>query len=491
MCFYFRASCFRTISGYTMKSSGHRISACLLALLVGFLTLLFIGSCGGGGSRAPQLTGTITTSISDPPVCAESEGGPFSHVWVTITEVRAHISSDAGPNDSGWVDLINLGSIPKQIDLLSLASTTCILTQLGSTSGLPPGKYQQIRFHLLANDATGVTVMPENHCGIGPGTGPFNCVLLSGDTATQTLQLTSEAQTGLKIPPGQISGGGISLKPGQSADININFDACSSVVGRGPGGFLLKPTLHAGEVSLNSNSISGNVVVTGTTTAIPGAIVLLEQPDSNHVDRVFMRMSTVTGTDGSFIFCPLPAGNYDVVVAASRTPVGGVTTTYNATITFSVPLGTALTNLPLIAEGGANTPAAITATATTAGSGAKSAEVTLSALQEATPTSGPTLQVTIPVFGAITQPPMVTTTAAISCTVVVDCVTDTLLVPGSNPQFGTFSSSGFTYTAPTAGDASYKVEAQACGSTLLSGPLTVGPGGSVTVSTTFAFTGCP
>lgn len=212
-----------------MKPSGYRIRVCLFALVAAFLSVIFIGNCGGSGP-SPQATGTITTSISDPPLCADSSGGPYSHVWVTITEVRAHISSDAGPNDSGWVDLINLGSTPKQIDLLSLASTTCILTQLGSTSGLPPGNYQQIRFHLLANDATGVSVMPQNNCGSGPGTGPFNCVVLSGTSTPQTLTLTSEAQTGIKIPPGQISGGGISLKAGQSADININFDACSSIV---------------------------------------------------------------------------------------------------------------------------------------------------------------------------------------------------------------------------------------------------------------------
>src|SRR5437016_6046176 len=85
--------------------------------------------------------GTVTTSLSDPPVCKNSTSpmGPFSNVWVTVTKVTANINGDAGPSDSGWVTLLDLSSSPKQIDLFSTVSTTCVLTQLGSTSGLPPG----------------------------------------------------------------------------------------------------------------------------------------------------------------------------------------------------------------------------------------------------------------------------------------------------------------------------------------------------------------
>jgi hypothetical protein len=43
------------------------------------------------------VTGTITTTLVDPPVCSTS----FDHVWVTVTKVTANISSTAADTDSG------------------------------------------------------------------------------------------------------------------------------------------------------------------------------------------------------------------------------------------------------------------------------------------------------------------------------------------------------------------------------------------------------
>ena len=104
--------------------------------------LIAIGLLTGCGSTRTQTTtpgtGSVTTLLSDPPTCA-APGGQFQNVWVTITKVTANISSSAAPTDSGWVTLADLTANPKQIDLLSLASTTCVLTQLGSATGLPPG----------------------------------------------------------------------------------------------------------------------------------------------------------------------------------------------------------------------------------------------------------------------------------------------------------------------------------------------------------------
>src|SRR5438874_10873716 len=116
--------------------------------------LVVLGGCGSGNTQSSSsMTGKVTTSITDPPTCTAQ----YSNVWVTVTKVVAHISSDAGSSDSGWVTLVDLTNGPMQIDLLSLASTACTLKTLGSTTGLPPGKYQQIRLILLANDATGAT----------------------------------------------------------------------------------------------------------------------------------------------------------------------------------------------------------------------------------------------------------------------------------------------------------------------------------------------
>jgi len=476
-----------------MKEGRLRSRASLALLVAASIWLVVLTGCGSGTQNSTSsMTGAVTTSISDPPTCAAQ----YSNVWVTITKVVAHISSDAGSNDSGWVTLVDLTSNPKQIDLLSLASTTCVLTQLGSTTGLPPGKYQQIRLILLANDATGATPSP-NACG----SGGFNCVVPNGGSP-QTLNLSSEAKTGLKIPPGQIAGGGIDLMVGQSADINIDFDACRSILRQGNGRYRLKPTLHAGEVALNQNTLSGRVVDNTTTNPIPGAVVSLEQV-VNNVDRV--QMSALTASDGTFFFCPLPPGNYDVVV----TGMTG-TTTYNATVTLQVPVGTALGDIGLIPEGtGTTTPGTINGmvTSTTAANLATSTDVTLFALQQATAPGGSAVTVTIPLFAGSTAFPLATDGVAVcpAATAATDCANYTLLVPGSNPRAGTFNSAGTSYSTPS-GNAAYSIEADAtksdgtadCSSPTVTittdnatpaNPLAVGPGGTVTAAT-ITFTGC-
>lgn len=484
--------------GWIMKFCGRCKFAVLTVVAISSLPLFMLTSCGGGtgssGGPVATNTGTVTTNISDPPTCGVSSGGSVKSVWVTITRVRAHISSDADPNASGWVDLVDLRSAPKQIDLLSLQSTTCVLTQLGSSSGLVPGNYQQIRLLLLSNTpGSGEATPSPNNCG----SGGFNCVVLA-DNSVHTLLLSSEAQTGIKVPPGQIAGGAISLQAGQSADINIDFDSCASIVREGNGQFRLKPTLTAGVVSRNSNSISGKVV-DSKGNGIPGAIVILEKPTSG-IDRKFR--STMTASDGTFTFCPLPSGTYDVVAAASVTSASNVTTTYNATITFNVALGTSL-NIPLTAEAGTgNTlPTPITGLLTTAGSNPAtppSAPITLLALQDATPTGGSTLKATIPVFGAGMQPPQVTTaasSASLTCPAGTDCANFTLKVPSSNPQVGTFSASGTTYSPQGGSNVTYTIqpEASTCtGLTPTSQQVSFTPGTAtpVPVPQTFAFTGC-
>lgn len=459
----------------------------------------WIISCGGNSTPVPvanATTGTVNTTLTDPPTCATS----FDHVWVTVTKVTANISSTADTSGSGWVTLADLTGSPKQIDLLSLASTTCLLAQLGSTSGLPPGNYQQIRVLLLANDAS--SGPSPNQCGSGNG---FNCVVPHNGSA-QELLLSSEAQTGIKIPPGQITGGGINLVAGQAADLNINFDACASIILQGNGHYRLKPTLHAGQVAVNNNALTGTVVDGSNSNPIPGALVLLEQPDTHSIDRVVN--AGVTDANGLFNFCPLTPGNYDVVVAA--TVNGTLTTTvYGATIGFNVPTGTALGKIPLVSEGtgtALTTPwATIAGQVTSAGSsGATEQDITLYALQDATPTGGSLVHVTVPVFSAGAQPPTVLTTdspvpATPACPLGTDCFNYSLVVPSGNPSVGTFSSGAITYAAPAAGTVNYSLFAEsvdnpACTASVPSPALipgiTVTPAATTTVSTVAAFSGC-
>ena len=440
-----------------------RSSLFLTSLLFVCLAVVLAG-CGGGSSvpitsTGTPVTGTIRTSVSDPPICK----GPlapsnlqFEKIIVTITKVRAHISGSAGENDGGWVDLVDLTAAPKQIDLLSGGDTQCILAALGSTTGLPPGNYQQIRVHLLSNSPTGNVATPSsNLCdAAGPGPGPFNCVQPVGG-ALEPINLSSQDRTGLKVPPGRIAGGRLSLEAGQAADIDINIDACRSIVRQGNGQFRLLPTLHAGEVSVARDTLSGKLVALNTadstTAAIPKPatmIVFAEQPDSDGVDRVVVSRVLNPDGDGSFSFCPLPAeGNYDV--AASALDANGVT--YNATIVFNVPSGTSLGDIGLVPESGASTaPATLKGVASSQDGGgvATAADVSLSALQAATPSGGSGRKVTIPTFGESTlNVATAASTAELTCPANTKCGAFTLNVPASNPRVGTFSSGSVTYAA--------------------------------------------
>jgi Domain of unknown function (DUF4382) len=273
------------------------------------LMLVALIACGGGGNT-PSQTGFVNTSTSDPPTCS-APSGPYSHVFVTVTDVKIHSSANAGSNDSGWIDLTpNLKNTPKQVDLLSQASTECFLAMLGSKTEIQAGSYQQIRVFLAPDNTT----ISGNQCSSAPGN-PANCVVLAADSSVHALKLASEAQSGLKIPSGQIAGGKFTISPGETKDLDIDFNACASIVASANGQFILKPVLHAGEVGLSS-AINGTVIDNSTSIPIVGGttVVALEQKDSGGVDRVVM--STLADANGNFALCPVPAGAYDLVVAA-------------------------------------------------------------------------------------------------------------------------------------------------------------------------------
>src|SRR6266478_5465984 len=159
-----------------------------LGVTVVAVVLVLVG-CSGGGTSSP--TGFVNTSVSDPPTCS-APSGPYSHVFVTVTDVKIHSSSNAGANDSGWIDLTpDLKNSPKQVDLLAQASTECFLAMLGSKKEIQAGTYQQIRVFLAPNN----TSISANQCSSAPGNAA-NCVVLAADNSVHALQLASEAQSG-------------------------------------------------------------------------------------------------------------------------------------------------------------------------------------------------------------------------------------------------------------------------------------------------------
>ena len=468
-------------------------TAAAMTLIVG--GALFLSGCGSSGSPTTSNAAAVNVRVSDPTTCSAPQG-QFAHILVTITDVEIHSSTSAGPNDPGWIDLTpGLKQSPMQVDLLAQSDNQCFLATLGSTSEIQPGTFQQIRIFLASNS----TAVSGNKCG-----STANCVMLTSSPNTpQPLLLSSESQTGIKIPSGQIAGGQFVVGAGQTKDLDVDFNACESVVAQGNGQFRLKPVLHAGEVSLTSASINGKIVDSATSQPVSGGttLVALEQEDSDGVDRVIME--TVADSTGAFVFCPVAAGTYDVVAVA----INGSMVDYGATVITGVQPGDALGTVPLTAQADLNkSPASISGQVTTStGSAATAVVISVSALQSITVNSS-FLLVTIP-LAPQSAAAVNFTTAAGTCPANTDCGSYTLKVPAANPSVGTFSTSGTQNpTPPGIGVVNYTVDARAfvigggttadcnpsdlqTSSTSGNTPLTV-TGGSSPIAATLAFTGC-
>ncbi len=430
-----------------------------IASLLGAIGLATVGvSCGVTGSGISSGgTGTINVSMTDPPSCAFPNGN-FVHVYITVRTVQAHTSATADDSSAGWQELApQLVNQPMQIDLFAAGSNTCLLTNLGSNAALPAGNYQQIRLLLVPNSAGSGPTPATNNCN-GQG---FNCVVLH-DGSIHQLNLSSQANTGLKIPPGQIVGGPISVGTGQDVDLNIDFNACASIIQEGNGQYRLKPVLTAGQVSTNNTGISGQVVDSVTKLPIVGgtAIVALERQDGTGTDTIFMQAAT--DSSGNFNFCPLPAGAiFDVVAVA----INGAGVAYNATVETAVLGGTNVGTIPLIAETG-TTPGPATfqgfVTATT-GSAPASIEALVSAIQTVPLSGGGTLPVTIPAEGNSTASISVAsaTNCPASAPAKTNCAQYTLIEPASNPSVGAIAAGKISFSTPAASPVLYSIRADA------------------------------
>lgn len=463
--------------------------ACLLGTLS--LTWLLVVGCSSGAPSTPTTTNSMATAsvmLSDPATCM-APNGPYEHVYVTVTDVKASVNAAAGDNDPSFVDLApGLAAAPKQIDLLGQATNQCFLATLGASQQLQPGNYQQIRIILADNSAT----IASNACS-----GSANCVVLN-DGTVHPLLLSSESKTGIKIPAGQIANNGFNIASGETKDLDIDFNTCVSIVREGNGQFRLKPVMHAGEVTTTSSSINGTVVDSATGNPISGSVmVALEQKDAAGVDRVFM--NTMTTAAGTFVFCPLPTGTYDVVIVGQST--AGVI--YAPTIVTGVATGSALSTVALHAQ-----PAATPGAATLQGSvttqnaatppAATDADLQVSFL--ATPVTG--LTVTVPLLpnGSQSSATLALSTASGStCPSGTDCAVYSAMLSASAPFVGAFPSGGATLTQSTLA-AAYTVDALAfvpsSGGTADCSPNEVQPtavppvSGTTVAVPTIAFTGC-
>lgn len=414
------------------------VLACLFAIA------LVITACSSGTVNTASGMGTVSVMLSDPATC-QAPDGPYAHVYVTITDVQANVSSTASPTDGSWVDLTpNLTKSPKQVDLLGLASNQCFLATLGDSMQLQAGSYQQIRVILASNSAS----ITNNACGSAA-----NCVVLTSDNSVHTLNLSSEAQTGIKIPSGQIASGAFTIGAGQTKDLDIDFNTCESIVLQGNGQYRLMPVLHAGEVSTTSTSINGTVVDAATGKPVAGsAVVVLEQKDSAGIDRPVGGSSKVVNTDGSFVYCPLPAGTYDVVVVGTTTGGAFYQPSIVTGVTVGSTTGTIKLYLPTVST---NASLAGTVSSQNASNQGTVADVQLSALETV---NSATYTIPLPLTSTQSSATLnVETAPGSGCSTGTDCASYTLNVPGGAVNIGAWVSSGVTLTVSTS-LASYSVD---------------------------------
>lgn len=378
----------------------------------------------------------------------------YSDIYVTIAEVDARLKGA-----KGWQNLTqNLASNPVQVDLLESGgeasepgfnASDCVLAAVGSTAGLPPGKYQNLRMQLVPN-------------GGSPAPSPNACATISADTYN-CIQFSDGEFRPLRVPPGpvkippnKVARGGLTVAPGAGVDLDIDLDACHDVVARSAGTtttYKLRAKLRAGALSLNS-LIAGQTVVgsagsDGTVSAgaspaaVPSASVWLEQAPpapnfavgnpaasasaSASVENIVAQ--TTSDANGNFVFCPVPGDTYEVVAEATS---GSPT---DVTITTGVDAATNGNNLmiPLL-------PASATGLDvefTSAGSGGPTAATIATGAAQSVP-SGPAVQ--IPLLDGSAAGPVTTSLTGCAtippCPLGTECACFTLNVPSDNPVTG-------------------------------------------------------
>jgi len=286
-------------------------------------------ACGGGGdggvAPAPAPgpgTGTLRVALTDAPNCRVGNDD-LDKVYVTVERVRVHQSSDAEPPTGGWTDVVI--SPARKIDLLEL--TNGRLAELGATL-IPAGNYTQVRLVLSANQ----------------GNQTANSLVLDGQTVEIPLRTPSAAQSGLKIIRP------FTVQPGALVDLVIDFDACRSIVqlGRGSGGYLLKPILTA-----DLRTVAG---IVGFIDPALANVTVSAQKNGKVV------RSTIPSSTGEFVLAYLDAANspYDVVITSPARGTSVVPAVPVSTVAVT-PLGTAGQPIPLPVAG---TPASRTASGT-------------------------------------------------------------------------------------------------------------------------------
>jgi hypothetical protein len=331
----------------------HRFHPARVAALAGLAGLI----AGCGTKTDVSLTGNTPTR--------------YSHVWVTVQEVRFNTDATAGPDDGGWskfsfstpstVDLVaqnggNLGSMASglrvpvgtysQVRLIPLDASAPLAASAQNAGALynfeadyvdSQGITQQLPLELL-NPDKGIGIQTSlkvavGNIGLGKGTSTTGTALPFGSTTTSPTSTTSNpfgsttgTSTGTTSSLTSTSGAG-TTNTTPSNSFAVAFDGHTGLVpftfAGGRAGILLSSHAAAAYDLSETGGISGQLIlnyITSSTGGVPDIRVSAETLSADGTRHIVASATTVQ-SDGTFLLYPLATNSsttspitYDVVI---------------------------------------------------------------------------------------------------------------------------------------------------------------------------------
>jgi hypothetical protein len=282
----------------------------LSVYLLCMTTLIFLASCGGGGSSVDGQ-GTLSTSLTD------SSSEDYKAVYVTIDRVDVHLEE----NDS-WETVATPGGTYNLLELVN-----GVVENLGEVV-LDSGHYTQMRLIIGETPDQSLNIFDQQH--------DYANYIIDQDDVAHELTVPSGSQTGLKVV------NGFDINDNQTTELILDFDALRSVVKAGSSGkYLLKPTIKV-LTTTDYGIVDGTVTAAGLALEKVFVTAQTTEPLAADIkDQVVIQSGTLTTEAGEYALF-LEPGDYNLV--ATRTGYLPVCTTVSLgedstnTVDFSLSL---------------------------------------------------------------------------------------------------------------------------------------------------------